>query len=91
MQAIQLKRELGDLNAALALCIAALDSDYKTFHKLWLIKAQLLEELSQVEETRKTYEKALLVESVRNERIVWLEATRFEERQEAFTMARTIL
>lgn len=58
---------------------------------MWLIKAQILEELAQIEEARKTYEKALLVDQVRSERIVWLEAGRFEERQEAFTRARTIL
>ena len=44
-----------------------------------------------MEDARKTYEKALLVEKVRSERIVWLEAARFEERQEIFTRARTIL
>jgi len=33
-----------------------------------------------MEEARKTYEKALLIEKVRSERIVWLEAARFEER-----------
>lgn len=47
---------------------------------MWLIKAQIFEELCQMEEVRRTYEKALLIEQVRNERIVWLEAARFEER-----------
>ena len=55
------------------------------------IKEKIYEELGQVEDERKMYEKALLVEKVRSERIVWLEAARFEERQEIFTRARTIL
>ena len=44
-----------------------------------------------MEEARRTYEAALKIDQVRNERIVWLESARFEERQEAFTRARTIL
>ena len=56
------------------------DSEFRTFHKLWLIKAQLLEELYQMEEVRQTYEAALKIAEVRDERIVWLESARFEER-----------
>ena len=44
-----------------------------------------------MDEARQTYERALQNEAVRRERVVWLEAARFEERQEAFTRARTIL
>mmetsp|Transcript_35814 Transcript_35814/g.47127 ORF Transcript_35814/g.47127 Transcript_35814/m.47127 type:complete len:101 (+) Transcript_35814:1161-1463(+) len=65
--------------------------EYRSFYKLWLIKAQIHEELCQLEEVRSTYDKALQVDTVRSERIIWLEAARFEERQEAFTRARTIL
>ena len=91
MQAVQLKREIGDINSALKICEQALRSEFSTFHKLWLMKAQLLEELCRIEEARSTYEKALQIEAVRKERIVWLESARFEERQEAFTRSRTIL
>jgi len=80
MQAILLKRELGDINEALKICDTVLEGNLKSFYKIWLIKAQIHEELCQVEEARKTYEKALLVEKVRSERVVWLEAASFEER-----------
>ena len=39
MQAIQIKRELGDINAALEICNRAIETEYKSFYKFWLIKA----------------------------------------------------
>ena len=42
MQAIQLKREIGDLNAALQIATESVKNpEYRTFFKIWLIKAQL--------------------------------------------------
>ena len=51
----------------------------------------MLEELGRVEEARKTYEEALKAEQVKKETAMWLLAAKFEERQEMFTRARTIL
>ena len=46
MQAIQIKRELGDISAATQICNESCQhTEYKTFHKMWLIKAQIFEEL----------------------------------------------
>ena len=59
MQTVQLKREIGDVGAALELCEKALKTQFVAFYKLWLIKAQLLEEVGQVEEARMVYDKAL--------------------------------
>ena len=56
-----------------------------------MIKAQILEELGQIDEARKTYERALKAEVVKKETIVWLLHAEFEERHEMFTRARTIL
>ena len=91
MQAAQLRRETGDLQGALKVVNAALETEFKTFHKLWIIKAQILEQLGLTEEAQQTYASALKVEGVRRETTVWLLAAEFEERQEMFTRARTIL
>ena len=44
-----------------------------------------------IEEARNTYEATLKSESVKKETKMWLLAAQFEERQEMFTRARTIL
>lgn len=90
MQSIQLHREINNIEKALLLVNEAIKI-YRNFYKLWLIKAHLLEQSNRVEETRKTYEEALTVGEVKKERVVWINYAEFEERQEAFTRARTIL
>ena len=55
MQAVQLKREIGDVSSALEICEQALKSEFASFHKLWLIRAQLLEELGRTEDARTVY------------------------------------
>ena len=39
MQSIQLKRELGDIESAFKVCNQVIVKDYRSFHKMWLIKA----------------------------------------------------
>ena len=91
MHAVQLKRETNSLQQALAIVNQALETEFKNFHKLWIIKAQILEDIGQIEEAQKTYEQALKAEEVKKEKVVWLLAAEFLERQELFTRARVIL
>ena len=58
MQAVQLKREIGDCQGALALVDEGL-AKYRGDFKLWLIKAQVQAQLGLIEEARKTYDEAL--------------------------------
>ena len=60
-------------------------------YKMWLIKAQLLEQNNQVERARETYEEAIKHEVVKSQNQVWICYAEFEINQEAFTRARTIL
>ena len=71
MQYVQLQRDIGNLPKALDLVSQYL-TQYRTFFKLWLIKAQLHQSQGQMEETRKTYEEALTVEELKAQRQVWL-------------------
>ena len=51
MQAIQLLRERGKIPEALKACQDSLkNQDYREFHKLWLIAAQLQEQLGQTDQ-----------------------------------------
>jgi pre-mRNA-processing factor 6 len=67
MQTVQLHREIGDLPRALTLVNEAL-ARYRSFYKLWLIKAQVQDALNLKEEARATYEEAITVEGVKNQR-----------------------
>jgi hypothetical protein len=51
---------------------------FRGSYKLWLIKAQLLEEAGSMEEARQTYEEALTVEGVKLEKWIWLCYAEFE-------------
>ena len=72
MNTIQIQREMQNDQEALRIADDALKSEFKTFYKLWLIKAQIQEELGLVEEARTTYESALKSESVKKETKMWL-------------------
>ena len=50
-----------------------------------------MEDLGQIENARAVYEKAMNSATIRDEVTIWLLAAKFEERNEAFTRARTIL
>ena len=72
MNTIQIQREIQNDQEALRIADDALNSEFKTFYKLWLIKAQIQEELGLIEEARNTYESALKSESVKKETKMWL-------------------
>ena len=58
MQAVQLQREINNIEKSLALVSESLKID-RSSYKLWLIKAQLLELSGRMEEARSAYEEAL--------------------------------
>ena len=72
MNTIQIQREIQNDQEALRIADDAFNSEFKTFYKLWLIKAQIQEELGLIEEARNTYESALKSESVKKETKMWL-------------------
>lgn len=58
MQAVQLQREINNIEKSLALVSESLKI-YRSSYKLWLIKAQLLELSGRMDEARSAYEEAL--------------------------------
>jgi len=88
MKSVTLERDLGDLEAALALLAPALKA-HPRFWKLHLIKAQVESRMGNPEAARETLSKALKVvpECVP----MWLAAAELEERQGAISKARSVL
>lgn len=79
MQTVQLYREIENYDEAMSLLEEGLQK-FKDFHKLWLIKAQIYEHLNDIDNARKVYEEALLVDSLKSNKLIWLTFADFEER-----------
>jgi len=68
------RREIGQDLEALKIVTTALedDADNRAFFKLWLIKAQLLENTGQIAEARDAYDEALKIDQCKKLHVVWL-------------------
>lgn len=88
MQSGQLERELKNRTRGRELILEAIGR-FPSFAKLWIIAAQIDEEEGLLDQARARYADG--IRNCKTSPLIWVCAAAFEERNEQFTKARTIL